>query len=156
MADIALPADLSSVLADYERRIRILETAPKLQNSSFPWYPGFVPAQESTSSTTYVDLATPGPSVNIPIANPGRVVVTVSAFCSIPAGVNGDIALFVDGSYYSQVLLVGSQSADMYANFSSSRIHFPFSTGTHTFSLKYRTTSGSSSFAARTLIVQPY
>ena len=42
MADVPLPADLSAVLADYERRIRTLETAPRLQNSSQAWKSDYV------------------------------------------------------------------------------------------------------------------
>jgi hypothetical protein len=155
MPDIPLPEDLSTYVRSLESRIRALETTPRLQNASFPWYPGFVANQDSTTSTSYGDLATPGPSVNVTLGDPGRVIVTVSAFCETTATYQADIGLYVDGSFYSQVLLVGS-SRDLAANFSSSRIHFPFSAGTHTFELKYRTSGGTSSFAARSLIVQPY
>lgn len=155
MPDIPLPEDLATYVRGLETRVRALETAPRLQNASFPWYPGFVSAQESTTSTAYVDLATPGPSVDVNIVDPGRVIVTVSAFCNTQATYQADIGLYVDGSFYSQLLLVGS-SVDLGANFSSSRIHFPFSAGLHTFALKYRTSGGTSSFAARSLIVQPY
>ena len=155
MPDIPLPEDLSTYMRSLEQRIRALETSPRLQNASFPWYPGFVSAQENTTSSTYVDLATPGPTVNVVFDSTARIIVTVSAYCDTPAGFQGDIGLFVDGSYYSQVLLVGSPE-QLSANFSSSRIHFPFSAGPHTFQLKYRTTGGTSSFAARQLIIQPY
>lgn len=155
MPDIPLPEDLSTYMRSLETRLRALETAPRLQNASFPWYPDFVSAQENTTSTTYVDLATPGPTVNVEFASTARIIVTVSAYCNTPYGFQSDIGLFVDGSFYSQVLLAGS-SVDLASNFSSSRIHFPFSAGPHTFQLKYRTTGGTSSFAARQLIIQPY
>ena len=156
MADIQLPADLSAMLADYDRRIRVLETAPRLENSSLPWAYSFVDVLQTTSSTTYVDLATAGPTVTVTVGQTGRVFVNVGAYVDVPAGAQGTVGLFIDGFLVRDVVTL-SGASNTISNPATTRIVTNLSAGSHTFTLKYRSATGATlAFGARFLTVQPF
>jgi hypothetical protein len=111
---------------------------------------------EGTSSTGYTDLATPGPTVTATVGESGRVKLTASAFLSAPANTSASVGLYQDGSLVLDVLALGNSTpATIAVNASSVRVVDGLSPGAHVWELKYRTSSGTSTFAARTLIVEP-
>ena len=158
MADIPLPPDLPSLLADYERRLRALETAPRLQNSAFPWPSATIDATFNTTSTTAVD-STPvaGPTVIATVTKTGRVLVTASVFIGLnTTAQTGSVDLFIDGNFHIQIVALSNAASAFAANVSSYRSIDGLSEGPHTFTLKYRTSTGNTNFSGRTLVVQPY
>ena len=158
MADIPLPPDLATVLADYERRLRALETAPRLQNSQFPWPSDTINDTFNTSSTTPVDSTpTAGPTVVATVSNTGRVLVTASVFIGLnTTGQTGSVMLFIDGSFAMQIVALSNNASAFAANVSSYRSISGLTPGSHTFTLKYQTSTGNVNFSGRTLVVQPY
>lgn len=165
MADIPLPADLPSVLADYERRLRTLETAPRLQNSSQAWKSDYVDNAESTSSTSYVNLATVGPTITMDVpktfSSPatgdiGRVLLTVSAYMNVPSNTSATVGLFIDGALTWDALGLGNSTGGTLAMNVTDMRTITVTPGTHTFQLRYKQSLTTAQFAARLLIVQPY
>lgn len=158
MAEIPMPADLSSLLADYERRLRALETAPKLQNSEFPWPSVNIDTTFSTSSLTPVASSpTAGPIVTATITDTGRCLVTASAYVGLDStGQTAFVSLFVDGVNTVQILGLSNGTSTIAGNVCSVRQVSNLTPGSHTFELRYYVTTGSANFSSRSLIVQPY
>ena len=145
-------------LSDLERRLRIIETAPRLENSAFPWPSDTINDTFNTSSTTAVD-STPvaGPTVVATITNTGRVLVMASVFIGLnTTAQTGSVDLYIDGSYYVQIVALSNNASAIAANVSSYRSIPNLTPGDHTFTLKYRTSTGNTNFSGRTLVVQPY
>lgn len=150
MGEISLPADLSALLADYERRIRILESRP----SAPVWQ--YVDTYERCTSTTYAALPTAGPSVTATVGQSKLVVVTTSAYMVVPSNTTAIVGLFVDGSLYWDTLsLSNSTSGSLALNTTDTRT-IQVSPGTHTFELRYKQSLTEAWFSARQLIIQPY
>lgn len=158
MAEIPLPADLSSVLADYESRLRALETAPRLYNAQFLWPADTVDPTFNTSSTTAVDSTpTAGPIVNATITKTGRVLVSASVYVGLnQANQTGLVDLYIDGTFWVNIVALSNNPGAIAANVSSYREIDGLSEGSHEFRLKYRASTGNVNFSGRTLIVQPY
>ena len=157
MADIQQPADLASVVRGLESRIRALETAPRLQNSTLPWTSSIIDPTFNTGSPTAVDSSPAGPTITIDVGQNGRVLVTASAYIGLNAtGQTGSIDLYVDGAYTVNILALSNSASTIAANVSSSRVITDLSIGSHTFTLKYRVTTGDANFSSRSLIVQPF
>ena len=158
MADIQLPADLSAMLADYDRRIRVLETAPRLQNSSLPWAFAEINATFTTSSTVDVDSTpTAGPTVTIDVTQTGRVLVSAGAYIGLTlTSQTAGVQLYIDGTAYTSIAGLSNASSQIAANVFSSRVITGLTQGPHTFVLKYRSTGGNVNFSSRSIIVQPF
>ena len=156
MPDIPLPEDLSTYMRTMESRIRALETAPRAQDTSLPWNYSFIDVLEITSSTTYTDLGTLGPTITLTVGQSGRVFLTVGAYIDVPAGAQGTVGLFIDASYVRDVVTLGGVSNTI-TNPSTTRIITGLSEGSHTFALKYRSATGVAlTFGARFLTIQPF
>jgi hypothetical protein len=156
MPDIPLPEDLSTYIRGMESRIRALETAPRAQDTTLPWSYSFVDLAETTSSTTYVDLATAGPTVTVTVGRTGRVFVNVGSYVDVPAGAQGTVGLFVDGFFVRDVVTLRGASNTI-SNPATTRVITNLSAGLHTFTLKYRSVTGALlGFGARFLTVQPF
>ncbi len=125
-------------------------------------------ADEATGSTTYVDLATPGPSVSVTIGASGQARITVNAVVSIPGGTGGtqqsaglvgvfmDGALFADEMIYFANTVVGADPVGMAANNSATFTFSDIPPGLHTFSLKYKMAGpGTVNFSLRMVQVRP-
>ena len=157
MADIQLPADLSAMMADYDRRIRVLETAPRLENSSLPWASATIDPTFNTSSATAVDSVPAAPVVTIDVGQTGRVLVTATAYIGLNStSQTGSVDLFIDGTYFVNILALSNNASTIASNVSSSRFITGLSMGSHTFVLKYRASTGNVNFSARSLIIQPF
>lgn len=119
---------------------------------------------ESTSSTAYVDLDTPGPSVTAAIRPSGAAMVTVGACIEVPAASEasesvGIVGVFMDGELMGGDALIFSNTGRARANSGFVTLDgFPsgLSPGCHTFELKYKIVGrGAANFAQRTLRVTP-
>jgi hypothetical protein len=153
------PDDLGTKFADLERRLRGLETAPRGGPlGTLGLKAAVIDTQESTSSATYVDLATAGPTCTVTVGISQSVLVTATVFITAAANQSPSVELFMDGSDTGiQILALYATSAPMSANVASARIVTGVSAGPHTFSLRYKRLSGTGAvfFAARSLVVQP-
>lgn len=160
MPDIPTPEDLGTYLKDLERRVRVLETAPRALDTTQPWLHDYIDTLEATSSPTYTNLATVGPTVTIETGNTARVLVTASAYISSPTNTSGVVALFVDGVWFSELLTNGNSGPnDLAINVTNARVIVDtvgLAPGPHTFQLRYLSTLSAVGFAARLLIVQPF
>ena len=118
-----------------------------------------VATAESTTSTTYTDLATVGPAVTITVPSTGVVLVSMSAAMNIPsaeqaarAGValTGANTVAVDDG-----LALDSQT--IYSSASRTFLITGLTAGSTTFTMKYSTTSSGSAagFRRRSLSVIP-
>ena len=173
MADIPMPPDLPSLLADYERRLRALETAPRLQNSALPWTASTITTAEdkNDTGTDWFDLATVGPSVTVTVGQTSRVVATMSVQGFVAAGIRfPSVGLFIDGVLYRQY---NSPVGNVTTGFTMAPTLFAateviqsttlLAAGLHTFTLRYKVTFGTSNpptpyatYGPRTLLVQPF
>ncbi len=158
MADIQQPADLASVVRGLESRIRALETAPRLENSTLPWSSASIDDTFTTASTTAVDSTpTAGPTITIDVGQNGRVLVTATTYIGLQTtSQTGSVDLFVDGAYRLNILALSNSASAIASNVSSSRVITGLSIGSHTFTLKYRASTGDVNFSSRSLIVQPF
>jgi hypothetical protein len=117
-----------------------------------------VAAAGTTSSESFTDLATFGPSVTVAVPASGRVLVTLTALFEAPqdgaarmsftsAGGSGNVAVDVDRSLsgLDGMILRGS------ATYPAAGL----SPGSHTFTAKYASIGGQSIFADRSIIVIP-
>lgn len=122
-----------------------------------------VSATESTTSTSYTDLATAGPSVDAIIGDTGRALVTVSCVMfGNGAGVTPKMTFAMSGANtYTPTsdiyALVTSDSAGI-ATLAASRTSLlsGLTRGTTTFTAKYLTSAGTSTFGIRSIVVVPY
>lgn len=113
-----------------------------------------VATQEDTASTTYVDLATVGPSVSVTLTEARQVIVLVKAQV-LQVSTTDDVymsfaasgATTVAASDASAVRHNGSGTAEAYASFGV--VNCPI--GTTTFTAKYRADGGSGRFANRSI-----
>lgn len=114
-------------------------------------------ATEATGSTSYVDLATVGPSITLNTGTQAIVIV----YCNLlnSAGVAAWMSYAVSGS--STVAATDSRSFQMKGT-GGQRGGVPFlqtglTAGSNTFTAKYRvSTSGTATFSARRLAVIPF
>jgi hypothetical protein len=158
--DVPTPEDLGTYLKDIERRVRILETAPRAEDTTQPWSYNFVDVAESTVSTSYANLATVGPTVTMDTTNTARILVTGSVYISSPSNTTGEVGFYVDGILFAD-LLANSNSgpANLAINVTNVRAIIDTTNlraGSHTFQLRYRTTGTAVQFAARFLMIQPF
>lgn len=160
MPDIPTPENLSTYLKELERRIRVLETAPRAQDTQQPWAYGYVETYETTTSMSYTNLATVGPTVTMDTTNTTRVLVTASTYISAPTNTSGVVGLYVDGVLFSDLLgISNSGPATLAANVTNARVIVDttgLAVGSHTFQLRYKTSLSAVGFSARLLIVQPF
>jgi len=116
---------------------------------------------ESTSSSSWTDLATVGPTVTAWVGT-SRALALGSAEIIVAAGVSGAIAVSVDGAAPSGI---GGNFATFGINgttgggasVSLAAIITGLSVGSHTFRMKYENNgSGSPPFSSRGLVVIPF
>jgi len=160
MPDIPLPEDLSTYIRNMESRLRALETAPRAQDTQQPWSSNFVDVSQTTSSTTYTNLATVGPTVTMNTTNTRSVLVTASVYIESPTNTTGDVGLYVDNVLFADVLANGN-SGPAYLGVSLTNVRAiindpALSPGPHTFQLRYRSTGSPVDFGARFLMIQPF
>jgi hypothetical protein len=115
---------------------------------------------QSTTSASYVDLATAGPSVTVNVPTNGLVLVVAQADITAPAG-QADVALTGDALTPSGILDHTGTLLTLYTGpfgATSTRQQaqpytFPASSGNRTFKLQYTVAVGTGTFANRKLWV---
>ena len=130
-----------------------------------PIYWQEVAALELTTSPTYTDLTTPGPTVTAIIGHSGSAMVTISTYMGVNgiAGsqAGGRVSLAIDGGaavgdylYYS----ISSAAGDGIAgNQSTTIVLSGLAPGSHTFEMKYSSFNGGTThFMTRFLQVRPF
>lgn len=119
---------------------------------------------QSTSTTgSYVDLATPGPSVTATIGAAGKALVTITAFLSRSTAGQASMCYQVSGATSvapttaRAVTMNTHNSLGFDLQASASFLVTGLNPGDHTFTAKYfNVPSGSASFADRVISVVPY
>jgi hypothetical protein len=118
-----------------------------------------VSASESTSSTSYTNLATIGPTVTVTVPASGRVLVIVTAQINGSTGnAAGFMSVFIDGAVTLGVadatsLRVAGNNA---VRASATSLITGLTPGTHTFTAAYRLAgTGTATFAERNIVVIP-
>lgn len=145
---------LETVLQGLINRLEILERTPQSGFSQITQ--DLVSAQQSTTSLPYVDLATPGPSVEVDITQSGKLYVCCTALITPSSGDQGRMAPALTGA---NVVAASSTLALILSTLGRSSFWGWFEgldEGLTTVTAKYRTTSGgSAAFADRSLIAIP-
>lgn len=120
----------------------------------------FIVTSETTGSTVYTDLLTAGPAVTVTTGT--RALVLSSAFmlnniatsrCFTSYAVTGATA---DPATDARAQLFQPESIDRESRSSVARIHSGLTPGSNTFTMKYRVTAGTGTFASRDLSVVPF
>ena len=120
-----------------------------------------VAANQSTSSASYTDLATVGPSVTVTVGPSGMVMFAISSLITVSAAQGlGYISIAASGANTitaSDTNYYVFQSSSSSGNLSASvtKILSGLNAGTTTFTLKYKSLNSSVSFLNRTLSVIP-
>lgn len=117
-----------------------------------------VVTSESTTSTTYTNLATVGPAVtNVEVGQSGRVLITLTSSLSHASGgicvMGYEFSGATTGSASDSFALSGSSPAGL--RMSATYVQASLNPGMHTFTAKYRTNGGTATFAGRNIIVLP-
>jgi hypothetical protein len=155
--DIPTPEDLGTYLKDVERRVRVLETAPRAQDTTLPITFADLDSTFTTSSTTFVDSSPAGPTVTVNVGQSGRVLVSASAYIGLNnTNMSAFITLFVNGSDLLEIVGLSNASSQIAANVSSTRAITGLTPGPNTFLLRYFVTAGTGNFSARSLTVQTF
>jgi hypothetical protein len=155
--DIPTPETLGTYLKDVERRVRILETAPRAEDTTFPITFNELDSTFTTSSTSFVDSSPAGPTITVNIGQSGRVLVSASSYIGLNnTGMGAFMTLFVNGSDLLEIVGLSNNVSAIAANVSSTRAITGLTPGPNTFHLKYFVTSGTANFSARSLTVQTF
>jgi hypothetical protein len=125
-----------------------------------------VATSQSTTSTTYTDLATVGPIVTVNISSSGMALVTMTAFedaqfgssqsgCAMAYALSG--ATTVAAPAFNQILYTTTSSSATIQEMSAVFLDTGLTPGSNTFTAKYAATNGATcTMASRSIIVVPY
>lgn len=116
-----------------------------------------ISTSQTTTSTSFTDLATPGPAVTTTISQSGRALVIVSgmlknsglAFTRMSYAVSG--ASTVAASDTNGISVVNTNEIEA----SRSSLVTGLTPGSNTFTAKYRVTGGTGTFTSRSITVIP-
>ena len=126
-----------------------------------------ITTSESTSSTTYTDLTTVGPSVTITVPSSGNVRVSLYALVGLPGGASGGGRMSVALSGANTLAASDANSMWNWANGGGGQgssqpnsqyvmLFTGLTPGSTTFTAKYMTPTGNTtSFSSRRLAVYP-
>ena len=116
--------------------------------------------EESTTSTTYTDLATVGPTVTTTIGPLGKAIVLAGAYMTSTVTNQSVVtALAVDGSIYADMSQLGNNTGGSIAgDHSGATIVSGLTPGSHQFRLKYLQSlpGATGRWAARWILVLPF
>jgi hypothetical protein len=144
--------------------------ATLIPEAARPRRPGFgmevatVATRQSTSSTSYTDLATDGPEVTVVIGVSGRALVLLAAQVELATGNIQGASMSYDVSGASSVSADGARALFLRDTPSSivtashATLHEGLTPGENTFTAKYRKTTANDDpfFAERTIVVIPF
>lgn len=118
-----------------------------------------VATSETTTSTSFTDLATTTDTVTFVVPSTGRVKVTVSAFFNNSGANQTYVDFAISGtntrSASDTTALIQGATAQNY-NMSKVTVLTGLTAGSCTFKMKYRVTGGTGTFANRNIIVEPF
>ena len=153
-------------LGDYG--ISLSDPATGNVTTLLPVYKEGITTAESTMSTTYTDLATPGPEVTATIGMSGEALVIINSYIGVigvaSAQSGGFVGVSIDGnapvSPLDEILYFavssGSEAIGIAGNQSAMVILTGLSVGQHTFEFKYKALGGNNvTFFNRFLQVAP-
>jgi hypothetical protein len=121
---------------------------------------GIVNTSETTASTTWADLATPGPAVTLTTGT--AVIVVMSAFlANSSAGANSQMGYAVSGATTAaadshRAVIYESGAANDLAQMSYMTAATGLTAGSNTFTAQYQVSAGTGTFHRRQLFVFPF
>ena len=120
-----------------------------------------VAASETTSSTTYTDLATVGPAVTKTLVAGQKVLVGVGCWSNHTTTAHNRMSFAVSGAstlaaadanaFGSQQAATNNDARGMYWT-----VYTATNSGSHTFTAKYKTGSATATFLERRIVVKPF
>lgn len=132
-------------------------TAPNTINERTVGH-NYVGDNETTGSTSYVDLATTGPSVTV--TSSARVIACVSCITSnTTVGAYSAMSVDVSGATTlgpTDVVAARATSSTANASYAISYLTVFLVSGANTYQGKYRVSAGTGSFSSRRLIILPF
>lgn len=116
-----------------------------------------VATSETTTSTTYADLATSGPSVTVTVGASGMALVLISVQMSNSSASVGTFSgVLVDATTPADVDAATTNAAtSTIARATRPYLVTGLSAASHTFKLQYRVASGTGTFSSRRIVVIP-
>ena len=151
MADIPLPADLPSVLADYERRLRALETRPQI-----PLRVAYGPTQNITNTSWAVLPNGPSLTVNI---GPSRLayVTVVSDMGLNQANQTGYLGFYTGSDFFPTgwMSITSGISTFTAGTVGVTRLAYNLPVGPVTFTVAGFVSTGNVNFSNTDITVQP-
>ncbi len=120
------------------------------------WDRGLISTSENTTSTSYTDLTTTGPTVSS-LSSTSNVIVVVTATTNNSGGSNNYMSFAISGDATlaaddSRALLVSSTSIQA----SSAVFTVTGVTGSCTYTAKYRVSGGTGTWSNRYIVVVPF
>jgi hypothetical protein len=159
-AYLATSANLSDVASAATARANLGADAAYLARAEAKG--GFVATTESTTSTTYADLATVGPSVTVDIrddgSGAGRALVIVGGRMSNnTAGATSAMSVAGPGLTPSDTTALTNQNESTSSLLIASHVFIAsgLTPGSATYTAKYRVSGGTGSFSSRRLAIIP-
>lgn len=121
----------------------------------------FVGTLETTTSTTYADLATVGPSVTATSSSRAIVALTAdmwlstagSAYASV--AISGASSIAAVDARAAKVRITTGGDANPGCRIGITNMQSTLSSGSNTWTMQYRTTAGTATFSNRDLVVLP-
>jgi hypothetical protein len=118
-----------------------------------------VTTSESTGSTSYTDVTTPGPAVTVTTGTKAIVIVT-SLVQNSTSGQNAYASYAVSGASAisatdDRAVLITAAATNQTLRASSAYMETGLTAGSNTFTMKYRVTGGTGSFQNRRITVIP-
>jgi hypothetical protein len=118
-----------------------------------------VDGNETTTSTSYVDLATPGPAatITVPASGKARVTITAAVFnsgtdqCSVGIAVSGATTTAADDARALRTTITAAH----FWRVSMSTVFTGLTPGSTTFTMKYRVNAGTGNFSVREINAEP-
>jgi hypothetical protein len=120
-----------------------------------------VDAAETTTSTAYTSLVTAGPEVTVDVGPPGRVLVIAHAWIRNSVDGAGGLSSFVASGTNSlsasdgRAAIAYSAAAGAYQSAVYTDLLTGLAPGSTTFSMRYRATGNTATFANRRLVAIP-
>lgn len=151
MGEISLPADLSALLADYERRIRMIETRPQL-----PVRVSYNSTQ-NISNTSWATLPN-GPSITVNIGPTRSAYVTVVSDIGLNQANQTGYLGFYDGATWWKTgwMSITSPSATFTAaTVGVTRLAYDLPVGPVTFTVAGFVSTGNVNYSNTDITVQP-
>lgn len=167
-------ATLTAAQLNQQLRDNLLECAPALANDEGGYFvvddtnsivqrlaeKAYVDASETTTSTSFVDLATVGPQVTV-TSGVRAIVWYASQVSNSGAGGISRVAIDISGATTqsgqdSQSLFFESTAANDAYNASQVVFFDTLTGGSNTFTLKYRVSAGTGTFTRRRIVVMPF